>query len=300
MKRTLRTLGTGLALLSLTLCVRSLESQKPTPPCSQCATWSVPQAPFRVYGNTYYVGTHGLSSILIDSGAGLVLIDGTLEQSASQIAANIRTVGFRIQDVKLILNSHAHYDHAGGIAELQRLSGANIVASKWSAAVLTKGEVPKDDPQYGALQPIAPVAHVRTLHDGEILHLGNLTLTPHATPGHTPGGTSWTWQSCEAARCLNMVYMDSVSAVSADGFKYSQRPAYPHMEDFEQSFTFLETTPCDILITPHPEASALWDRLDKRNQGITPDPMIDPSGCKKFAITARAAVQKRVDTETAR
>jgi metallo-beta-lactamase class B len=259
----------------------------------------VPQTPFKVYGNTYYIGTHGLSSILIDSGTGLVLIDGTLSESVPQIAANIRTLGFRIQDVKLILNSHAHYDHAGGIAKLQRLSGATVVASKWSAAVLSTGGVAKDDPQYGALQPIAPVAHVRTLHDGEVLHLGNLTLTPHATPGHTPGGTSWTWQSCEAGRCLNMVYMDSISAVSADGFKYSQRPAYPHMEDFEQSFTFLETTPCDILITPHPEASGLWDRLDKRNQGITPNPIIDPSACKEFAATARAAVQRRVATETA-
>ncbi len=274
--------------------------QKPAPACTQCATWSVPQTPFKVYGNTYYVGTHGLSSILIDSGAGLVLIDGTLEQSASQIAANIRTLGFRIQDVKLILNSHAHYDHAGGIAELQRLSGATVVASKWSAAVLSKGDVAKDDPQYGQLQPIPPVAHVRTLRDGEVLHLGNLTLTPHSTPGHTPGGTSWTWQSCEANRCLNMVYMDSVSAVSADGFKYTQRPGLSQMQDFDQSLTFLETTPCDILLTPHPEASALWDRLDKRNQGITPDPIIDPSACKTFATTARAAIQKRVATETAR
>jgi metallo-beta-lactamase class B len=297
MKRTPRILSTGLILLSLTLGVRSLQSQ-PTPTCSQCATWSVPQTPFKVYGNTYYVGTHGLSSILIDSGAGLVLIDGTLSESASQIAANIRTLGFRIQDVKLILNSHAHYDHAGGIAELQRLSGATVVASKWSAAVLTNGAVPKDDPQYGQLQPIAPVAHVRTLRDGEILHLGNLTLTPHSTPGHTPGGTSWTWQSCEADRCLNMVYMDSISAVSADGYKYTQRPGLAQMQDFEQSLTFLETTPCDILLTPHPENSTLWDRLDKRNQGITPDPMVDPSGCKKLAITARAAIQKRVDTET--
>jgi metallo-beta-lactamase class B len=287
------------ALLLLLLSPSPASPQTPTPTCTQCATWSVPQTPFRIYGNTYYVGTHGLSSILIDSGAGLILIDGTLEQSAPQIAANIRTLGFRIQDVKLILNSHAHYDHAGGIAELQRLSGATVVASKWSAAVLTKGAVAPDDPQYGQLQPIPSVAHVRTLSTGEVLHLGNLTLTPHSTPGHTPGGTSWTWQSCDANRCLNMVYMDSISAVSVDGFKYTQRPGLSQMQDFEQSLTFLETTPCDILITPHPENSALWDRLDKRNQGITPDPIIDPSGCKKFATIARAAIQKRVATETA-
>jgi metallo-beta-lactamase class B len=297
MKRLRSTLSATFLLLLLS--PSSASPQQPTPSCGQCAIWSIPQTPFKVYGNTYYVGTHGLSSILIDSGAGLVLIDGTLELSASQITASIRTLGFRIQDVKLILNSHAHYDHAGGIAELQRLSGATVVASKWSAPVLSKGDVAPDDPQYGQLQPIPPVAHVRTLRDGELLQLGNLTLTPHSTPGHTPGGTSWTWQSCEGGHCLNMVYMDSISAVSADGFKYTQRPGLSQMQDFEQSLTFLETTPCDILLTPHPENSVLWDRLDKRNQGITPDPIIDPSGCKKFATTARAAVQKRVATETA-
>ena len=292
-------MSAGLTLLSLTLCVPSLRSQKPTPPCTQCATWNIPQAPFKLYGNTYYVGPHGLSSILIDSGAGLVLIDGTLSESVPQILTNIRTLGFRVQDIKLILNSHVHYDHAGGIAQLQLLSGATVVASKWSAALLSKGGEAPDDPQYGALQPVSPVAHVRTLRDGEVLHLGNLILTPHSTPGHTPGGTSWTWQSCEAGRCLNMVYMDSVSPVSADGFKYTQRPGLSQMQDFDQSLAFLETAPCDILVTAHPEASGLWDRLDKRNQGTTPDPIIDPSACKKFATTARAAVQKRVATETA-
>jgi metallo-beta-lactamase class B len=287
------------ALALLLLSPSSATAQKPTPPCTQCTTWNIPQTPFKLYGNTYYVGPHGLSSILIDSGAGLILIDGTLSESVPQILANIRTLGFRVEDIKLILNSHVHYDHAGGIAELQRLSGATVVASKWSAALLSKGGEAPDDPQYGALRPVDPVAHVRTLRDGEALHLGNLTLTPHATPGHTPGGTSWTWHSCEAARCLNMVYMDSVSPVSAEGFKYTQRPGLSQMQDFDQSLTFLETTPCDILVTAHPEASALWDRLDKRNQGTTPDPIIDPSACKKFATTARAAVQKRIATETA-
>jgi len=299
-KRSFKTLNAVVALLSLSLWSGSLDSQSPAPTCSQCAVWNVPQAPFNVYGNTYYVGPHGLSSILIKSDAGLVLIDGALPQSATQIAANIKSLGFNIKDVKLILNSHAHFDHAGGIAELQRLSGANVVASKWSAAVLTKGGVAPDDPQFGTLEPIAPIAKVRTLKDREVLHLGNLALTPHATPGHTPGGTSWTWRSCEAGRCLDMVYADSVSAVSANGYKYTQRHDPPNMQDFEQSFTFLDSTPCDVLLTPHPEASDLWDRLDKRNQGTTPNPMVDPSACKELAVTARAALQKRIASEQAK
>jgi len=123
-----------------------LGGQQIPPSCKSCAVWNTPQAPFLIYGNTYYVGPRGLSSILvtsglITSGAGHVLIDGALPESASQIAANIRSLGFRIEDVKLIVNSHVHFDHAGGIAELQRLSGARVAASPWSAAVMKTGGV---------------------------------------------------------------------------------------------------------------------------------------------------------------
>jgi metallo-beta-lactamase class B len=297
MKITLRALSAGTALLFLTLPSGTSQKKKAAPACSQCAVWSVPHAPFKIYGNTFYVGTHGLSSILINSGAGLVLIDGALQRTAPQIAANIKTLGFNITNVKLILNSHAHHDHAGGIAELQRMSGAEVVVSKWSAAVLLKGGVSKDDPQYGDIMGIQPVDLVRPLKDGEVIHFGVLTLTPHSTPGHTPGGTSWTWQSCEDNRCLNMVYADSVSAVSAEGYKYTQRRDPPGMQDFEQSFAFLDSVPCDILLTPHPEVSDLFGRLEKRNQGV-PNAMIDPGACKTLEATGREALKKRIATET--
>ena len=286
----------GAALLFLTLPSGTAQNKKPAPTCTQCPVWTVPQAPFKIYGNTYYVGSHGLSSILIKSDTGLVLIDGALPESPAQIIASIRSLGFDIKDVKLILNSHAHYDHAGGIAELQRLSGANVVVSKWSATALAKGGVSPDDPQFGVLLPVAPVANVRALRMGEVLHVGQLVLTPHATPGHTPGGTSWTWQSCEDNRCLNMVYADSFSAISADGFKYTERRDPPKMQDFEQSFAVLDSVPCDILISPHPEISNLWSRLRKRTQD--PNSIIDSSACKMLAATGREGVKKRVAAET--
>src|SRR6202453_5410206 len=135
-----------------------LRGQTTASSCTHWAEWNVPQAPFRIYGNTYYVGPHGLSSILVVSDAGLVLIDGALPESAPQIVANIRTLGFRIEDVKLILNSHVHFDHAGGIAELQRLSGARVAASKWSAAVMAQDAIGHEDPQFGSLPPIARIA----------------------------------------------------------------------------------------------------------------------------------------------
>ena len=266
--------------------------------CAHCAEWNKPQAPFRIFGNTYYVGPHGLSSVLITSDTGHVLIDGALPESAQQIAANIRSLGFRVEDVKLILNSHVHFDHAGGIAELQRLSGARVVASKWSAAVLKKNGVGRGDPQYGVVPPIALVKNVKELRDGESFRAGGIVMTAHLTPGHTPGGTSWTWKSCEAADCRDMVYADSLMPVSANGFKFTKSREYPGaLEDFEKTFAFLEATRCDVLVTAHPEVSELWDRLDARTRGVKPDPMIDPGACQRLAERGRARLSQRLADE---
>jgi metallo-beta-lactamase class B len=254
-------------------------------------SWNVPQAPFRIYGNTYYVGPHGLSSVLITSAAGHVLIDGALKESVPQIVANIRKLGFRIEDVKLIVNSHVHYDHAGGIARLQQLSGARVLASPWSAGVMTRTGVGRGDPQSGELTPITLVPHVQTLRDGETLRVGAVELTAHLTPGHTPGGTSWTWKSCEGSQCLNLVYADSLSAVSAEGFKFTANRDYPDaLKDFEKSFSFLSTVDCDILITTHPDASNLWER-------VAANQLIDRNACRQLADNARTQLAKRVAAE---
>ena len=283
--------------LLLLMLVAPLPAQDVNASCSSCAVWNKPQRPFRIHGNTYYVGTHGLSSVLIASEGGHVLIDGALQESAPLIAANIRSLGFRIEDVKLIVTSHAHFDHAGGVAELQRLSGARVAASPWSADAL-KRAVPRDDPQFGILRPVAHVAQVEILRANEILSVGAVTITEHSTPGHTPGGTSWTWRSCENGRCLNLVYADSLSPVSADGYLFSRRKEHPQPDDFERSFSFLDTTPCDILITPHPEVSHLWERLEQRNS--RPDAMIDPAACHVLAETSREQLRKRLATESAK
>ena len=190
------------SLIALFCCAMAV-AQDQVKSCPHCAGWNTPQAPFRIYANTYYVGTHNLSSILITSPAGHILIDGALPESVSQIVANIQSLGFRIEDVKLILNSHVHFDHAGGIAELQRLTGARVIASKWSAAVMEKGGVGRGDPQLGAVLHITPIRNVHTLHEGESFHIGDATVTAHLTPGHTPGGTSRTWKSCEKDVCRN-------------------------------------------------------------------------------------------------
>jgi metallo-beta-lactamase class B len=270
----------------------------PKSSCTDCPEWNKPQQPFRIYGNTYYVGPHGLSSILITSKGGHVLIDGALPESVPQVVANIRSLGFRIEDVKLIVNSHVHFDHGGGIAELQRLSGAEVAASPWSVEVLTKSGVGKGDPQFGSIPPVALIPRATTLRDGQTLRVGDIKLTAHFTPGHTPGGTSWTWESCEGKRCLSLVYSDSMTAVSSDAFRFSDSRDYPTaVQDFEKSFAFLRTTPCDILLTSHPDASSLWQRLEGRQRGVQPDPVIVPNACKELAERASEQLRRRLASE---
>lgn len=288
------------AFLFALAALASGQSGAPASSCDNCPEWNRPQQPFRVYGNTYYVGPRGLTSILLTSKAGHVLIDGALPESVPQVVANIRALGFRIEDVKLIVNSHVHFDHGGGIAELQRLSGAKVAASPWSAEVLTKSGVGKGDPQFGSILPVALVPRADTLRDGQTLRVGDIKLTAHFTPGHTPGGTSWTWKSCEGRRCLNLVYSDSMTPVSADGFRFSDSREYPTaVRDFEKSFAFLRSTPCDLLLTSHPEASGLWQRLEGRQKGVSPDPLVSPNACKELAGRAAEQLRRRLASEAA-
>jgi metallo-beta-lactamase class B len=266
--------------------------------CKNCAAWNATQAPFRIYGSTYYVGVRGLSSILITSDRGHILIDGDLPESVPKIAASIRALGFRVEDVKLILNSHVHFDHAGGIAGLQRLSGAEVAAGAASAKVLKSGRPGPDDPQFGGLPAIPRVNRVQVIKDGETLRIGPLEVTAHLTPGHTAGGTSWSWKSCEEARCLHIAYVDSLTPVSSDTFLFTRNATYPNvLEDFEQSFATVSALPCDILLTPHPEASDLWSRLERREHGDA-DALVDAAACRHLADAARERLRERVVKES--
>ncbi len=268
-------------------------------PCSSCAEWNVPHAPVRIFGNTYYVGTNGLSAILVTSPEGHMLIDGALKESAPLIRSNIEALGFRVADIKLILNSHAHFDHAGGIAALQHASGATVAASPASAAVLRAGRPGTDDPQYAELIPLPmrPVPTVREIADGETLRAGPLSLTAHFTPGHTAGGTTWTWTSCEGDSCRRIGYADSLTPVSEAGYRFSQSDRYPSiLDDFAHSYAVIESLPCDILLTPHPGASRLFERLTARAQG-DPNALIDPSACARYAVEARQKLAQRLASE---
>jgi metallo-beta-lactamase class B len=275
----------------------------PPPPgtCEHCAEWNESVTPFRVYGDTYYVGVHGLASVLVGTSAGLILLDGDLAQSAPLIEANVRALGFQMNDIRLIANSHAHSDHAGGIFVLQRDSGAMVAASPSGAEALRLGHAVADDPQVGYTEnTFPPVAGVQVVLDEETLRVGKVAITAHFTPGHTPGSTTWTWKSCEAGRCLDVVYADSLNAVSAPGFRFSGDQQHPDISaQFHNSILKVRQLPCDIILSVHPEQAGLWDKLAARQKGVRPDPFITPDGCKAYADGMMKRLEQRLGQEAA-
>lgn len=266
--------------------------------CTSCAEWNKPVAPFNIYGNAYYVGTEGLSSVLVTSPQGHVLLDGALPQSAPLIQKNIEALGFKMKDVKLILNSHAHFDHAGGIAALQKASGATVAHTAHGAQVLRDGTPGPDDPQYDPKERayIPKVAQVKEVKDGETLSVGPLRFTAHTTPGHTPGGITWTWQSCEGGKCLDMVYADSLTMISTDGFYYTGGPGYPDRSaSAKASIAKVAALKCDIVIAAHPSATDAFGKAAAKT--AQSNPFIDPEGCRKLAAGAAQKFEERLQRE---
>ena len=270
------------------------------------AKWNHAEPATRIYANTYYVGVAGLSSILIDTGAGLILLDGDLPQSAPLIEANIKHLGFRVDDVKYILNSHAHFDHAGGIAALARDSGAQVVASPSGAAGLRAGHAVADDPQAGyaaagrsdpALFPKV-TSQIREVRDGETLRLGRISVTAHFTRGHTPGSTTWTWNDCEEKRCLSIVYADSLNAVAAPGFHFLGDASHADLTaSFRKSIRTVAALPCDILLTVHPDLAGMPQKLARLRAGAATNPFVDAHACHDYARDAEALLDARIVEE---
>lgn len=262
------------------------------------AAWNDPQQPFNIFGNTWYVGTKELSAILITSPQGHVLLDAAVPESAPFIEKNIRELGFKVEDIKLILNSHAHMDHAGGIAALQKASGAIVATSAHGAQVLKDGTIGKDDPQFTAVRPFhfPKVAQVKAVREGEVLKAGAIAVTAHLTPGHTPGSTSWTWKSCDGAKCLDIVYADSLTAISLGDYKYTGGKGAPDVSKlFKASIDKIGALPCDVLLTTHPGASGMMDKLAAKTADR--NPFVNDGACRELASRANAGLATRVATE---
>ncbi|MCR6685462.1 subclass B3 metallo-beta-lactamase [Pseudoxanthomonas sp.] len=265
------------------------------PACAEDATvmegWNERAPPRRIHGDTWYVGTCGLTSLLVASDQGHVLIDGATEAAGPHIEANIRALGFDPRDVKYLLNSHEHYDHAAGLAHLQEVSGAPVLARAPAVATLRSGRSDRSDPQQGVAPSFPAVARVETIADGDTVRVGTLVLTAHATPGHTPGGTTWTWRSCEDGRCLDIAYTDSVGAMSDKTYRYLDHPDM--VAAFHRGLDTLAGLPCDIQIAPHPGIGELFARLDGKDGKA----LVDPQACRRYAEAGRARLEQRLDQE---
>ena len=259
--------------------------------CDSSDDWNKPAPPVRIHGNTYLVGTCGIASILVTGDRGHVLIDSGTEQGAELIVANIRRLGFDPRDVKILLHSHEHVDHVGGMARLQQLTGAQLYASMNAAPVFRSGVAPATDPQAGMFKPFATSRVDRVLRDGEEVRLGNLMLKAHETKGHTAGALSWQWVSCDGGVCRTLVFADSLSPVSRDRYRFSDHPAV--VTAFRAGIAKVASLDCDILLTPHPSAS----KLDKRI--ALGRPLFDPEGCKAYAAQLTQRLDDRLAKEAA-
>jgi metallo-beta-lactamase class B len=242
--------------------------------------WTEPFPPFRIAGNLYYIGTKGLANYLITTPQGNILINSDLEANVPMIKANIEKLGFHFNDTRILLISHAHWDHDAGSALIKEKTGATYVVMDADVSVVESGG--KTDFEYGGnpdfLYP--PTKVDRILHDGDEVKLGGTTLVAHLTPGHTKGCTTWTMQVTEAGKIYNVVIVGSPNV--NPGYKLVNNPAYPRIaEDYERMWTVLKSLPCDIFLGAHGDYFGLEAKYPLLKQG-GPNPFVDPDGYKKF------------------
>lgn len=262
--------------------------------CPDCAQRQKPHKPFQIYGNTYYVGTEGLTSILLTSDFGHTLIDAGVAESAPLIRANIEALGFKLTDIKAIVVSSGHPEYAGGVAQLQKESGAQVYAVRANESVLRTGALTADDPLSATRATIAKVPQVWVVQDDQLLGIGSHRIRAAATPGRSPGGTSWSWESCEGGVCLTFFYAGNLAPATAGKYRYRDHPEM--QQAMESSLRRLESARCDVLLTAHPADSQLFQRLDPA-AGSRAASIKDDNGCKRHAQVAREAFARFLAAE---
>lgn len=254
----------------------------------------MPAEPFRIAGNLYYVGANDVAAFLVTGPEGHVLIDGGYPGTAPMIMRSIARLGFDIRDVKVLLSSHAHFDHAGGLAALQKASGAELWVSEGDAPMVASGG---DSPGIGPLRllvwsgltryPIPRIDH--RFRDGAVVRVGPVALTAHVTPGHTPGCTTWTFPVRDGGRVLNVV-----SACSLGEPASIFPPDSATRADFERTFRTLRALPADIWVTAHARKFGRYRKFLERSRAKNPaDPFIDPAGYRAYIDSAEARFRAR-------
>ena len=259
-------------------------SSAPMPVAAQeNAAWTRPVKPFRIVGNVYYVGSEGLAAYLIASGHRAVLIDGTLAQNAPLIERNIEALGFRLKDVKIILNSHAHFDHAGAIARLRHDTGAQFYASDGDRWALEHGEHDSDTDYPRGHFPPVPVDHA--VRDGDVVALGGVRLTATLTPGHTKGCTTWSTRVKDSGRTLDVVFPCSLTVA---GNILVGNKAYPGIAaDYERSFATQGAMKADVALPNHPDFADVMGR-EKRARAGDKTAFVDPDLLRRIVSEEKA------------
>jgi metallo-beta-lactamase class B len=242
--------------------------------------WTEPFPPFRIAGNLYYVGSKGLASYLITTPNGNILINSDLEANVPMISASIEKLGFHFADTKILLISHAHWDHDAGSAMIIQRTGAKYMVMDADVSVVESGG--KTDFQYGSTPGslYRPVKVDRVLHDGDEVTLGGTVLVAHLTPGHTKGCTTWTMKVTDGGKSYNVVIVGSPNL--NPGYKLVGNTAYPQIaEDYERMWRVLKSLPCDIFLGAHGSYFGLDEKYPLRKDG-GPNPFVDPNGYKRF------------------
>lgn len=259
--------------------------------CGTRDGWSDPAPPAHIHGRSWYVGTCGITVVLVETSAGLVLIDTGPADAAPHVLANIKALGFDPPQVKWLLMTHEHFDHVGGMAAIKRATGAKLLTQPAAAPVMRSGKADAGDPQAALLnkEPMAPVTVDRTLRDGEALTVGDTRFTLHANPTHSPGSTSWTWKSCEGGKCLTIAYADSISTISSDDYRFTDHP--DRIEAARAGLRTIEQLPCDIILTPHPGGSGLLERLSGK------DSLTFERACTSYAALGSNRLMERLAKE---
>jgi len=260
-------------------------------------SWTRPFPPHRIAGNLYYVGSEDLASYLIVTPRGLILINSSLEASVPLIKGSVEALGFRFTDIKILLISHAHYDHCAGSAEVKRLTGARYFVMDADVPVVESGG--KADFQYGADATMQfPPTHVdRVLHDGDTVRLGGAVLTARLTAGHTRGTTTWTMDESEGGRTLHVVIVGSPNVNS--GYKLVGNKAYPQIAaDYAHGFQVLKGLPCDVFLGAHGGYYGLEEKY-ARWKGGDRDAFIDPEGYKSYIDEREQAFEAELERQAA-
>jgi metallo-beta-lactamase class B len=280
------------------------EKSSPRPPLTKSEeetrkswdAWNAPMKPFRIIGNVYYVGAEGVSSFLVTSKAGHILLDTGFEATVPQIQENISKLGFKWQDIKIILNSHAHLDHAGGDALMKQLTGATLLSSAADAAQLASGGTTDFTPYSTNLMAFPPARADRILKDGQQVTLGDCTLVCHLTPGHTKGATTWTMDAREGEKVYHVLFFSSTSIL--DGVALVGNAKYPNIaQDYSQTFQKLEQLPCDVFLAPHGSFFGLHEKRERLEHGEKTNPFIDPGAFQSFIRGAHRDFEERLQRE---